>query len=81
MDALREALDRLVARLPPPDPAARLRLWVDRSFTIRGSGTVVTGTLGEGRVSVGDELEVGGRSGAGARAAVARAAAGGGLPR
>ena len=61
LDALREALDRLVARLPPPDPAARLRLWVDRSFTIRGSGTVVTGTLGEGRISVGDELEVGGR--------------------
>lgn len=61
LDALREALERLVARLPPPDPGARLRLWVDRSFTIRGSGTVVTGTLGEGRVSVGDELEVGGR--------------------
>jgi selenocysteine-specific elongation factor len=61
LDALREALDRLVARLPPPDAAARLRLWVDRSFTIRGSGTVVTGTLGEGRISVGDELEVGGR--------------------
>lgn len=61
LDALREALERLVARLPPPDPTARLRLWVDRSFTIRGSGTVVTGTLGEGRVSVGDELEVGGR--------------------
>ena len=52
----------LVGRLPPPDPAARLRLWVDRPFTIRGSGTVVTGTLGEGRVSVGDELEVGGRT-------------------
>lgn len=61
LDALREALERLVARLPPPDPTAHLRLWVDRSFTIRGSGTVVTGTLGEGRVSVGDELEVGGR--------------------
>ena len=49
MDELRGALGRLVRRLPPPDPAARLRLWVDRSFTIRGSGTVVTGTLGEGR--------------------------------
>ena len=35
---------------------------MDRSFTIRGSGTVVTGTLGEGRISVGDELEVGGRT-------------------
>jgi selenocysteine-specific elongation factor len=55
---LREALDRLVARLPPPDPDARVRLWVDRSFTIKGSGTVVTGTLGAGTLRVGDELEL-----------------------
>ena len=55
---LRQALDRLVAGLPDPVTAARMRLWVDRSFTIRGSGTVVTGTLGEGTIAVGDELEV-----------------------
>lgn len=36
----------------------RPRLWVDRSFTIRGAGTVVTGTLGGGRLAVGDELAV-----------------------
>jgi selenocysteine-specific elongation factor len=58
---LRAALDRLVARLPPPNPDARVRLWVDRSFTIRGSGTVVTGTLGAGTLRVGDELELHGR--------------------
>ena len=58
LDALRQALDRLVARLPVPDTAAPVRLWVDRSFTIRGSGTVVTGTLGAGQVRVGDELEL-----------------------
>ena len=29
-------------------PTRRVRLWVDRSFTVRGSGTVVTGTLGAG---------------------------------
>jgi selenocysteine-specific elongation factor len=34
---------------------------VDRSFTIRGSGTVVTGTLGAGTLRVGDELELHGR--------------------
>jgi selenocysteine-specific elongation factor len=56
--ALRQALDELVAALPQPRVDGRVRLWVDRSFTIRGSGTVVTGTLGEGSVSVGDELEV-----------------------
>ncbi|HET6698943.1 MAG TPA: GTP-binding protein, partial [Nocardioidaceae bacterium] len=55
---LRVALDRLVALMPAPDTAGRVRLWVDRSFTIRGSGTVVTGTLGQGTVAVGDELAV-----------------------
>ena len=34
---LRDALARLVAALPAPDPAAPVRLWVDRSFSIRGS--------------------------------------------
>jgi selenocysteine-specific elongation factor len=61
VDRLREALDRLVQRLPPPDSGARVRLWVDRAFTIRGSGTVVTGTLGAGTLRVGDELELPGR--------------------
>ncbi|WP_405089499.1 selenocysteine-specific translation elongation factor [Micromonospora sp. NBC_01392] len=55
---LRAALDRLVARLPDPAHDAPVRLWVDRSFTVRGSGTVVTGTLGGGRLRVGDELEL-----------------------
>ncbi|MER7070860.1 selenocysteine-specific translation elongation factor [Terrabacter sp. NPDC000476] len=61
LDRLREVLDRLVADLPAPDTAARVRLWVDRSFTIRGAGTVVTGTLSEGTITTGDELQVGGQ--------------------
>ena len=61
LDHLRAALDRLVARLPSPDPAARVRLWIDRSFTIRGRGTVVTGTLPAGTIRVGDVLAVGER--------------------
>ncbi|HVQ92711.1 MAG TPA: SelB C-terminal domain-containing protein [Mycobacteriales bacterium] len=56
LDGLRAALGRLVRRLPVPDPAAPVRLWVDRAFTIRGSGTVVTGTLPAGRIRTGDEL-------------------------
>lgn len=56
LDSLRSALDRLVARLPAPDPAARIRLWLDRSFSIRGAGTVVTGTLSAGTITVGDVL-------------------------
>jgi selenocysteine-specific elongation factor len=57
-DRLVAALDRLAARLPAPDPAAPVRLWLDRAFTIKGSGTVVTGTLPAGRVRVGDTLQL-----------------------
>ena len=53
---LRAALARLVASLPVPDAAAPVRLWVDRSFSIRGSGTVVTGTLPAGTIRSGQEL-------------------------
>ena len=59
LDDLRTALDALAAGLPQPDPDARVRLWVDRSFTVRGSGTVVTGTLAAGTVRRGDTLELG----------------------
>ncbi|WP_263656196.1 selenocysteine-specific translation elongation factor [Nonomuraea aurantiaca] len=60
LDELREALDRLVAALPAPDPEAPVRLWIDRAFSVTGSGTVVTGTLPEGGISVGDELALDG---------------------
>jgi selenocysteine-specific elongation factor len=55
---LRRALDGLVARLPASDPSAPIRLWVDRGFTIRGAGLVVTGTLAAGTVRLGDNLEL-----------------------
>ena len=61
LDELRRMLEHLVASLPTPDPAERVRLWVDRSFTIRGSGTVVTGTLGAGTIRLGDTLELRGK--------------------
>ncbi|ANY07930.1 selenocysteine-specific translation elongation factor [Pseudonocardia sp. HH130630-07] len=63
LDELRTALAALTASLPDPDPDADLRLWVDRSFTVRGAGTVVTGTLGSGTVRAGDELELDGPGG------------------
>lgn len=64
LEELRAALADLVAQLPAPDPHAPVRLWVDRAFTVRGAGTVVTGTLPAGRVRVGDELALqpGGRN-------------------
>lgn len=64
IDALRDALGHLVSSLPPAVDKARPRLWVDRSFSIRGAGTVVTGTLLGGTISTGDSLvlEPGGRA-------------------
>jgi selenocysteine-specific elongation factor len=56
---LREHLAATVAALPPADPDAPVRLWVDRRFTVKGAGTVVTGTLPSGTVRVGDSLTTG----------------------
>jgi len=56
VDGLRDALDRLLASTPTATDTGRPRLWVDRSFAARGSGTVVTGTLTGGVVTEGDEL-------------------------
>jgi selenocysteine-specific elongation factor len=58
LDELRAALGRLVAALPDSSSGASrpVRLWIDRSFTIRGAGTVVTGTLPAGTVRDGQEL-------------------------
>ncbi|MCV6981575.1 SelB C-terminal domain-containing protein [Mycolicibacterium pulveris] len=61
LDAVRAELVALAERLPAPDVDADVRLWVDRSFTIRGAGTVVTGTLRAGTLRVGDEVEHAGR--------------------
>ena len=62
LDDLRSALARLAGALsataagPGRRAAAPVRLWIDRSFTIRGAGTVVTGTLPAGTVRNGQEL-------------------------
>src|SRR5690242_17872348 len=45
LDALRDALSRAAARVVPRSDEGGLRLHVDRAFTVRGAGTVVTGTL------------------------------------
>ncbi len=55
---LRATLDRVLSQVPRPDTTARLRLWVDRSFTITGAGTVVTGTLAAGTLARGDRLDL-----------------------
>jgi selenocysteine-specific elongation factor len=65
LDALRAALERLVATTPPAADRGRPRLWIDRCFPVRGAGTVVTGTLTGGTLAIGDAVlvEPGGRRG------------------
>ncbi len=59
LDELRAALERAAAAVRSrADRAGAARLHVDRVFTIRGAGTVVTGTLWSGEIGRGDELEL-----------------------
>lgn len=58
LDELLKALDEAAARAARTKPAGPVRYPVDRVFTVKGFGTVTTGTLWSGTVHVGDELEV-----------------------
>ncbi len=58
LPALVAALDRIAAAVPGKDSSHFFRLPVDRSFTMKGFGTVVTGTLVGGTISVGEEVQV-----------------------
>ncbi len=53
---LTEALGELARLLPAAAASAPVRIWIDRAFSITGSGTVVTGTLPAGTVRQGDEF-------------------------
>ena len=58
LDDLRRELARVSAEIPAKDSAAVLRLPIDRVFSMKGFGTVVTGTLISGTVRKEQELEV-----------------------
>jgi selenocysteine-specific elongation factor len=53
---LKEHLAAARATLPPAAQSGHFRLAIDRSFSLAGIGTVVTGTSVAGRVAVGDNL-------------------------
>ena len=55
-DELLSALESMAAEVPGRMPSGIFRLPVDRVFTMKGFGSVVTGTLISGKVSVGDEV-------------------------
>lgn len=61
LEQLRAALADLVTATPAALDRGRPRLWVDRVFAAKGSGTVVTGTLTDGSLAVDDQLHVRGR--------------------
>jgi selenocysteine-specific elongation factor len=55
---LLQTLELLLQNTPPRPDLGRPRLPVDRVFSISGFGTVVTGTLTDGHLTVGDEIEI-----------------------
>ncbi len=55
---LKAEIERMSADLKPRNSSGSPRLWIDRVFSITGFGTVVTGTLLEGKISVGDKLAI-----------------------
>jgi len=58
LDELRHTLDQLLANAPTRQNRGRARLPIDRVFSISGFGTVVTGTLLDGSLKVGEEIEI-----------------------
>ena len=56
IDAFIATLDQLAAHVSSREPTGLFRLPVDRVFTMKGFGTVITGTLSSGRVQVGDSV-------------------------
>jgi len=58
LEDLLAALQEVLEQTEPRSDRGRPRLWVDRVFTISGFGTVVTGTLVDGSLEVGREVEV-----------------------
>lgn len=64
IDTLRGVLHDELAALPPRNAEAPVYLPVDRVFTLPGLGTVVTGTLMQGRIATGDDvvIEPGGKT-------------------
>jgi len=58
LEALVAALDEALGQRPPRPDLGRPRLPIDRVFSMSGFGTVVTGTLVDGSIAVGDQVEI-----------------------
>ena len=58
LDELRAQIAKIVDELPPRATTGVFRLPVDRVFTVKGIGTIVTGTILGGAVATGDDISV-----------------------
>ncbi len=58
LDTLKQVLFQMVPKVPPRNTSGPFRMSIDRVFTMRGFGTVVTGTSLSGRLRVGDPVTV-----------------------
>ena len=58
LDDLVQALDKVAQSVPPRNLGDRFRMPIDRVFTIKGAGTVVTGTTLAGALHEGDEVDI-----------------------
>lgn len=62
LDELRQTLDTVLDEVPAPDTNVPIRYWIDRSFAVKGAGTVVTGTLAAGTLHLNDQLQLAGQT-------------------
>lgn len=58
LDEFRATLADVLSTVPAAELEAPIRYWVDRSFAVKGAGTVVTGTLAAGTLRLEDSLKV-----------------------
>ncbi len=58
LDQFIKALDELSALVPERPPSSLFRLPIDRVFTMKGFGTVITGTLVSGRIRIGEDIMI-----------------------
>ena len=55
---VKKSCDRLLERLNPRVQSGHFRIYADRAFSLKGHGTVITGTIASGTVHVGDSVEI-----------------------
>ena len=58
LDELLSAIEQLLSDIKERSQSGIMRLPVDRVFSMKGFGTVITGTLLAGKISIGDEVEI-----------------------